>query len=101
MPTLKYISVFQLEEHIVRLRVQVHEQKEEIKYYQLETEKLNTLKEITDRQIEEAKAEWETLEKDMEENKRRHRVKIKVRLIHRYTVAILSIPQSIVRQPFL
>lgn len=104
MTTPKYLSAFQLEEHIVRLREELDREREERNYFQLERDKIRTFWEITDRQLEEAKAERKNLDKDIEEDEGRHQVEIKVRLIHRcssFTVKLhpglrrLDFPKSI------
>lgn len=79
--------LFQLEEHIIRLREELDREREERNYFQLERDKIHTFWEITERQLEEVKAELKNLDKDLEEDEGRHQVDIKVRLIHRYTVA--------------
>lgn len=78
---------FQLEEHIIRLREELDREREERNYFQLERDKIHTFWEITERQLEEVKAELKNLDKDLEEDEGRHQVEIKVWLIHRYTVA--------------
>lgn len=88
MPTLKDISVFQLEEHIARLREELDREREERNYFQLERDKIHTFWEITERQLEEVKAERKNLDKDIEEDEGRHQIEIKVRLMHRYTVVL-------------
>lgn len=79
MATEQYLSVFQLEEHIVRLREELDREREERNYFQLERDKIHTFWQITDRQLEEAKAERKNLDKDIEEDEGRHQVEIKVR----------------------
>lgn len=92
-PTLKNVFLlFQLEEHIVRLREELDREREERNYFQLERDKIHTFWGITERQLEEATADQKNLEKDVEEDEGRHQVEIKVRLIHRYTVATQSKP---------
>lgn len=79
--------LFQMEEHIIRLREELDREREERNYFQLERDKIHTFWEITERQLEEVKAELKNLDKDLEEDEGCHQVEIKVRLIHRYTVA--------------
>ena len=81
--------LFQLEEHIVRLREELDREREERNYFQLERDKIHTFWEITDKQLEEVKAEWKNLDQEIEDDEGRHQVEIKVRLIHRYTTAAL------------
>ncbi len=89
--------LFQLEEHIVRLREELDREREERNYFQLERDKIHTFWEITDRQLEEVKAERKNLDKDIEDDEGRHQVEIKVRLIRRYTAATQSVdfPKSV------
>ncbi|XP_070688286.1 dynein regulatory complex subunit 4-like [Pempheris klunzingeri] len=68
----------QLEEHIVRLREELDREREERNYFQLERDKIHTFWEITDRQLEEIKADRKNLERDIEEDEARHQVEIKV-----------------------
>lgn len=86
MATLKYISLycFQLEEHIVRLREELDREREERNYFQLERDRIHTFWENTDRELEEVKAEWKNLAKDIEEDEGCHQVEIKVRIINIY-----------------
>ncbi|XP_034724931.1 dynein regulatory complex subunit 4 [Etheostoma cragini] len=76
--TKEEMSKEQLEEHIVRLREQLDREREERNYFQLERDKIHTFWEITDRQLEEVKAEWKNFDKDSEEAEGRHQVEIKV-----------------------
>ncbi|XP_047436852.1 dynein regulatory complex subunit 4 [Mugil cephalus] len=76
--TKEEMSKEQLEEHIVRLREELDREREERNYFQLERDKVHTFWEITDRKLEELKAEKKNLDKDIEEDERRHRVEIKV-----------------------
>lgn len=71
----------------MRLREELDREREERNYFQLERDKIHTFWEITDRQLEELKAEQKNLDKDIEEDERRHQVEIKVWVVHRYTVA--------------
>lgn len=79
--------LLQLEEHIIRLREELDREREERNYFQLERDKIHTFWEITERQLEEMKAELKSLNKDIEADEGRHQVEIKVVLIHRYIVA--------------
>ncbi|XP_037611286.1 dynein regulatory complex subunit 4-like [Sebastes umbrosus] len=72
------MSKEQLEEHIVRLREELDREREERNYFQLERDEIHTFWEITDRQLEEGKAERKNLDKDTEEDEGRHQVEIKV-----------------------
>ncbi|KAM9366970.1 dynein regulatory complex subunit 4-like [Symphorus nematophorus] len=76
--TKEEMSKDQLEEHIVRLREELDREREERNYFQLERDKIHTFWEITDRQLEEVKAERKNLDKDIEEDEGRHQVEIKV-----------------------
>uniref|UniRef100_UPI0037E871AE dynein regulatory complex subunit 4-like isoform X3 n=1 Tax=Semicossyphus pulcher TaxID=241346 RepID=UPI0037E871AE len=68
----------QLEEYIVRLREELDREREERNYFQLERDKIHTFQEITERQLEDSKAELKNLQRDVEEDERRHQVEIKV-----------------------
>ncbi|KAA8595585.1 dynein regulatory complex subunit 4 [Etheostoma spectabile] len=76
--TKEEMSKEQLEEHIVRLREQLDREREERNYFQLERDKIHTFWEITDRQLEEVKAQRKNFDKDIEEAEGRHQVEIKV-----------------------
>ncbi|XP_070822846.1 dynein regulatory complex subunit 4 [Chaetodon trifascialis] len=76
--TKEEMSKDQLEEHIVRLREELDREREERNYFQLERDKIHTFWGITDRQLEEVKAEQKNLDKDIEEDEGRHQVEIKV-----------------------
>ncbi|XP_044058676.1 dynein regulatory complex subunit 4 [Siniperca chuatsi] len=76
--TKEEMSKEQLEEHIVHLREELDREREERNYFQLERDKIHTFWEITDRQLEEVKAERKSLDKDIEEDEGRHQVEIKV-----------------------
>ena len=71
--------VFQLEEHIVRLREELDREREERNYFQLERDKVNTFWEITKRQLEEKKAELRNKDREMEDAEERHQMEIKVK----------------------
>ncbi|XP_029354836.1 dynein regulatory complex subunit 4-like [Echeneis naucrates] len=72
------MSKEQLEEHIVRLREELDREREERNYFQKERDIIHTYWEITDRQLEEVKAELQNLEKDIEMDEGRHQIEIKV-----------------------
>lgn len=91
--SLKYPFVFQLEEHIMRLREQLDREREERNYFQLERDKIHTFWEITDSKLEEVTAEKKNFDKDMEEDEGRHQVEIKVRFIHVYFSYIWASPK--------
>lgn len=74
----------------MRLREELDREREERNYFQLERDKIHTFWEITDRQLEEVKAERKNLDKNIEEDEGRHQVEIKVRSIDRYIVAAHS-----------
>ncbi len=70
--------LFQLEEHITRLREELDREREERNYFQLERDKVNTFWEITKRQLEEKKAELRNKDREMEDAEERHQMEIKV-----------------------
>ncbi|XP_038557095.1 dynein regulatory complex subunit 4 [Micropterus salmoides] len=76
--TKEEMSKEQLEEHIARLREELDREREERNYFQLERDKIHTFWEITERQLEEVKAERKNLDKDIEEDEGRHQIEIKV-----------------------
>ncbi|KAM4537126.1 dynein regulatory complex subunit 4-like isoform 2-T2 [Odontesthes bonariensis] len=76
--TKEEMSKEQLEEHIVRLREELDREREERNYFQLERDKIHTFWEITDRKLEEVKAELKNLEKAKEDDEGCHRVEIQV-----------------------
>ena len=69
--------LFQLEEHIQRLREELEREREERNYFQLERDKVNTFWEITKRQLEEKKAELRNKDREMEDAEERHQIEIK------------------------
>ncbi|KAJ4946925.1 hypothetical protein JOQ06_008968 [Pogonophryne albipinna] len=72
------MSKEQLEEHIVRLQEELDREREERNYFQLERDKIHSFWKITERQLEEVKAERKNFDKDIEEDEGRHQVEIKV-----------------------
>lgn len=76
----KKTLLFQLEEHIVRVREELDREREERNYFQLERDKIHSFWGITDRQLEEREAELKNLDKDLEDDERHHQVEIKVRI---------------------
>lgn len=64
----------------MRLREELDREREERNYFQKERDNIHTFWEVTDRQLQEVKAELQNLEKDIEEDEERHQVEIKVRL---------------------
>ncbi|XP_010769151.1 growth arrest-specific protein 8-like [Notothenia coriiceps] len=72
------MSKEQLEEHIVRLREELDREREERNYFQLERDKIHSFWKITERQLQEVKAELKNFDKDIEEDEGRHQVEIKV-----------------------
>ncbi len=66
----------------MHLRGELDREREERNYFQLERDKIHNFWDITDRQLEEVKAELKNLDKDVEEDERRHQVETKVMLIH-------------------
>ena len=68
----------QLEEHVVRLRDEVDKERAERNFFQLERDKVNSFWEISQRQLEEAKATARNKERELEDTEERHQVEIKV-----------------------
>ncbi|XP_008403659.1 growth arrest-specific protein 8-like [Poecilia reticulata] len=76
--TKEEISREQIEEHVVRLREVLDKEREERNYFQLERDKIKSFREVTDRKLEEVKAELKNLEKAIEDDEAHHLVGIKV-----------------------
>lgn len=74
----------------MRLREELDREREERNYFQLERDKIHTFWDVTNRQLEEVKAEQKNLDKDIEEDERRHLVDIRVSLIHMYAIPKLT-----------
>lgn len=74
-----HLSVFKLEEHIMRLREELDREREERNYFQLERDKIHSFWEITVRKQKEVDSELQKVEKDVEENEARHQLDVKVR----------------------
>lgn len=72
--------VFQIEDHVVRLREVLDREREERNYFQLERDKIQSFREVTDRKHSEVKAELKNLEKAIEDDQAHHLVGIKVML---------------------
>uniref|UniRef100_A0A3Q0SK40 Dynein regulatory complex subunit 4 n=1 Tax=Amphilophus citrinellus TaxID=61819 RepID=A0A3Q0SK40_AMPCI len=72
------MSKDQLETHIIRLREELDREREERSYFQLERDKIQTLWEISKRNLEELKAELRNKSREKEEAEERHRVEITV-----------------------
>lgn len=72
---------FQLKEHIVRLREELDRVREEKNYFQLERDKMQTFKDVTDRNLEETKAKLKKLNKDIEDDEMHHQVEIEVTVL--------------------
>lgn len=71
----------------MRLREELDREREERNYFQLERDKIHTFWDITDKQVQEAKADLKNLDKDIEEDEGRHQVDIKVGFIKTCTQA--------------
>ncbi|XP_028261457.1 dynein regulatory complex subunit 4-like [Parambassis ranga] len=76
--TKEELSKEQIEEHIVRLREELDREREERNYFQLERDKIYTTWKITERQLEEVKAELKNLDNHTEKDEERHHTDIKV-----------------------
>lgn len=70
--------LLQMEEHAAQLQGELERKREERNYHQLERDKVYSLMENTQREIEEVKAEQKNTNRRMEEDERSHRSKIKV-----------------------
>ncbi|KAM7392120.1 hypothetical protein PAMP_022753 [Pampus punctatissimus] len=73
---MEEISKDQLEERIVRLQQELD--RKDLNYLHLERERIHKLSKITERQLEEAKAECKNLDKEIEDIERQHQVELKV-----------------------
>ncbi|XP_007549962.1 growth arrest-specific protein 8-like [Poecilia formosa] len=76
--TKEEITREQIEEHVVRLREMLDREREERNYFQLERDKIQSFREVTDRKLAEVKAELKILEKAIEDDEAHHLVGIKV-----------------------
>lgn len=76
-----FLILYQLEEHIIRLREELDREREERNYFQLERDKIHTFWEITKRQLEEKKADLRNRDREMEEAEESHQTEIRVYLI--------------------
>lgn len=65
----------------MRLREELDREREERNYFQLERDKIHSFWKITERQLEEVKAEQKNFDQDIEEDEGRHQVEIKVKLL--------------------
>ncbi|PWA17260.1 hypothetical protein CCH79_00010455, partial [Gambusia affinis] len=72
------ISREQIEEHVVQLREVLDREREERNYFQLERDKIQSFREVSDRKLAEVKAELKNLEKAIEDDEAHHLVGIKV-----------------------
>ncbi|KAM7416878.1 hypothetical protein PAMA_018788 [Pampus argenteus] len=73
---MEEISKDQLEECIVRLQREL--ERKDLNYLRLERERIHKLSKITERQLEEAKAECKNLDKEIEDIEKQHQVELKV-----------------------
>ncbi|XP_054892368.1 dynein regulatory complex subunit 4-like [Poeciliopsis prolifica] len=76
--TKEEISREQIEEHVLGLREVLDRERVERNYFQLERDKIQSFREVTDRKLAEVKAELKNLEKAMEDDEAHHIVGIKV-----------------------
>ncbi|XP_047220052.1 dynein regulatory complex subunit 4-like isoform X2 [Girardinichthys multiradiatus] len=67
-----------MEEHIVRLREELEREREERNYFQLERDKINSFRKVTDRKLEVVKAELKNVDKAIEDDEAHHQLEIKV-----------------------
>ncbi|XP_041667785.1 dynein regulatory complex subunit 4-like isoform X2 [Cheilinus undulatus] len=79
--TVEEVTREQLEEHIARLREELHREREEKNYFQVERDKIRCFFEITERQLEETKAGPKNLNKKIEEGERDHQDEIKLYML--------------------
>lgn len=84
MDCLQRNFVFQIEEHVVQLREVLDREREERNYFQLERDKIQSFREVSDRKLAEVKAELKNLEKAIEDDEAHHLVGIKVTLMLKY-----------------
>ncbi|XP_061073927.1 dynein regulatory complex subunit 4-like isoform X2 [Conger conger] len=70
------MSKEELEEYVVRLRVDLDGEREERNYFQLERDKIHTFWEVTKRQLEEKRADLRNRDREMEESEERHQMEI-------------------------
>eukprot|EP00066_Takifugu_rubripes_P019398 XP_011608664.1 PREDICTED: growth arrest-specific protein 8-like [Takifugu rubripes] len=72
------LSKEQMEEHAAQLREELEREREERNYFQLERDKMFGFMETTQRKLEDLKAELKIVNKEIEEDERRHQTEIKV-----------------------
>lgn len=72
------ISVLKLEGYIMQLREELDREREERNYFQLERDKVHAFWDVTERKLEEAKAELKNLDRNLEETENHLQVEIKV-----------------------
>ncbi|TWW68116.1 Growth arrest-specific protein 8 [Takifugu flavidus] len=72
------LSKEQMEEHAAQLREELEREREERNYFQLERDKMFGFMETTQRKLEDLKAELKIVNKEIEEDERRHQAEIKV-----------------------
>lgn len=70
----------QLQEHVVRLRDEVDKERTERNFFQLERDKVNSFWEISQHQLDEARATIRNKERELSDSEERHQVEIKVRM---------------------
>ncbi|KAM4743707.1 dynein regulatory complex subunit 4-like [Anableps anableps] len=72
------ITKEQIEEYVVQLREELEREREERNFFQLERDKMKSFQEVTDRKLDEVKAELKNLEKAIEDDEAHHQMEIKV-----------------------
>lgn len=72
-------NMLQMEEHAAQLREELDREREERNYFQLERDKMYSFMEITQRELEEVKAELKIANKLIEEDEGTHQAEIKVK----------------------
>lgn len=77
-PTILLSLSSQLQEHVLRLRDEVDKERTERNFFQLERDKVNSFWEISQKQLDEAKATVRNKEREVGDSEERHQVEIKV-----------------------
>lgn len=71
---------YQLREQVVHLSEELNRERVESNYFQQRRDKINAFGEIAKRQLEEARAQENNSEKDMEEDEKCHQAEIRVKV---------------------
>lgn len=71
-----------MEEHVSRLKDEIDKERAERNFFQLERDKVNSFWEISQKQLEEARATVRNKERELGDAEERHQVEIKVKVAY-------------------